>query len=225
MSIPIFSQASTIVADSLRMKLFVPTGLIDVGYRCRRCWCSYEPWHDCSVSQSFETMLTGGHPNSLGRTVEVVDTVLSDPARFDELFACYGSDDEVVRLRTSSAMKRVEAERRDLLVPYIDRFITEIGELDQPSAQWTLAQLFQRLAADLDASQRKGALKIMKRNLANHDDWIVLNTTIETLGEWAGADASLKKWLRPHLERLTGESRKSVAARARKTLRALYTKS
>ena len=43
-------------------------------------------------------MLTGGHPNSLGRTIEVVETVLADEARMEELFGCYGSVDEVVRL-------------------------------------------------------------------------------------------------------------------------------
>lgn len=94
-------------------------------------------------------MLRGGHPNSLGRTVEVVEAVVSDPALFDELFGCYRSDDPVVRLRTSSAMKRIETQRHDLLVPYLDRFIDEIGALDQASAQWTLAQLFARLADDM----------------------------------------------------------------------------
>ncbi len=167
-------------------------------------------------------MLTGGHPNSLGRTVDVVDAVLAAPERFEELFGCYRSADEVVRLRTSSAMKRVEAERHDMLVPYIDRFIGEIGELDQASAQWTLAQLFQRLAGDFTGLQRKGALKILQRNIAEHGDWIVLNTTMETLGDWAGADAALKKWLRPHLKRLAGDARKSVAGRARKLLARLY---
>ena len=42
-----------------------------------------------ALSAPFETMLSGGHPNSLGRTVEVVAAVLDDPARLDELFSCY----------------------------------------------------------------------------------------------------------------------------------------
>ncbi|MEM6462992.1 MAG: hypothetical protein AAF724_13850 [Pseudomonadota bacterium] len=173
------------------------------------------------MDEAFEKMLTGGHPNSLGRTVEVVDQVLADPSRFGELFACYGSKDEVVRLRTSNAMKRVEAERHDLLVPFIDRFLDEIGQLDQASAQWTLAQLFDRLRADMSQSQRAKALAIMKRNLAGHDDWIVLNTTIETLSGWAADDRDLLAWLLPHLKRLSSDSRKSVASRATKKLRKL----
>ncbi len=174
------------------------------------------------MAEPLEQMLTGGHPNSLGRTLEVVALVLADPARFDALFSCHDSADAVVRLRTSNAMKRIAAERPDWLVPYLDRFIGEIGALDQASAQWTLAQLFARLAGDMSASQRAAALALMQRNLEQHDDWIVLNATIETLADWAHADGALKRWLRPHLERLSQDGRKSVASRAGKKLRALY---
>lgn len=170
------------------------------------------------MSERFEDMLTGGHPNSLGRTVEVVDAVLADEARFAELFDCYRSNDEVVRLRVSSAMKRVEAERHDLLVPHIDRFIGEIGALDQASAQWTLAHLFDRLKQDLSKAQRDGALAIMRRNLAEHQDWIVLNQTMQVLFDWSKMDEALRGWLRPHLTRLAKDDRKSVAKRASKLL-------
>lgn len=176
-----------------------------------------------ALPEPFQDMLTGGHPNSLGRTIEVVETVLANPERFPELFDCYGSDDEVVRLRTSNAMKRVEAARRDLLLPYVDRFIEEIGALNQPSAQWTLATLFGRLKDGLTPRQHAGALSILKRNLAEHQDWIVLNTTIETLSNWAQTDEALKSWLQPHLERLAKDTRKSVSGRATKALTALAT--
>jgi len=168
------------------------------------------------MTETLEQMLSGGHHNSLGRTIEVVDLVLANPDRFDELFQTYSSADALVRLRTSNAMRRVEAERHDLLVPYIDRFIGQIGALDQPSAQWTLAVLFRLLEDDMTAPQRANALAIMKRNLAEHDDWIVLNNSIETLTLWAREDAELAAWLTPHLARLQSDPRKSVAARARK---------
>lgn len=169
----------------------------------------------------FETMLTGGHPNSLGRTVEVVEIVLADPARLADLYACYGSDDAVVRMRTSSGIKRISRVQPRLLIPYIDRLLTEIAELDQASAQWTLAELFQMLAPLMNAEQRSQAEVVLKRNLANHNDWIVLNRTMQTLGAWAKEDAELLHWLLPHLERLSGDGRKSVAKTAVKTLAAL----
>ena len=170
------------------------------------------------MSEPFEAMLTGGHPNSLGRTVEVVDQVLANPARFEELFACYTSPDEVVRLRVSSAMKRIEPERRDLIMTYMDRFIEEIGALDQASAQWTIAQLFQRTRQELSPDQKSRALAIMKRNLAEHEDWIVLNISMDVLAEWAADDAQLREWMVPHVQRHAKDKRKSVAARATKLL-------
>ena len=173
------------------------------------------------MPETFETMLTGGHPNSLGRTIEVVEVVLAAPDRLDELYRCYRSEDEVVRLRVSNAMRRVEAGRHDLLIPYIDRFIEEIGALDQPSAQWTLAKLFEALEPDMSPGQKSAAQAIMMRNLAEHDDWIVLNNTMETLFAWSEGDASLRQWLKPHLGRLTADRRNSVSRRALKLLKRL----
>ena len=170
---------------------------------------------------SFEEMLTGGHPNSLGRTVEAVEMVLANPARLGGLYACYQSEDAVVRLRTSNALKRISRERPEWLVPLIDGFLTEIAELDQASAQWTLADLFQTLAPYMTPAQRSQAEAVLKRNLANHNDWIVLNQTMKTLGAWAKDDPDLLHWLIPHLERLSGDGRKSVAKTATKILTAL----
>ena len=177
-------------------------------------------------SKNFETMLTGGHPNSLGRTIEVVEATLADPNRFAELFACYQSPDPIVRLRVSNAMKRIARENLPLLIPYIDRFINEIGDLKQDSAQWTLAQLFLLLETHMTTSQKQGAVKIMQRNLADNADWIVLKTNMGTLAKWAvrgEGDATLQAWLLPHVQRLQKDSRKTVARQATKA-HALLTK-
>ena len=170
------------------------------------------------MPEAFEHMLTGGHPNSLGRTIEVVETVLADPARMEELYGCYKSADEVVRLRVSNAMRRVQAERPDLVLPFVDRLIDEIGDLDQPSAQWTLAKLFEGAWAQMSEDQKARAKALVMRNLAEHGDWIVLNNSMEALSAWSREDAALRKWLPPHLKRLAKDPRKSVSKRAVKAL-------
>ncbi|XGW00283.1 MAG: hypothetical protein ACAF41_15270 [Leptolyngbya sp. BL-A-14] len=169
-----------------------------------------------STGESFETMLTGGHPNSLGRTIEVVDFVLADPAKFSELYQCYFSNDEIVRLRTSNAIKRIAREKPEWLIPYIDKLISEIAIIDQASAQWTLANLFQTLSGFMSEEQKHHAQDILKQNLETSTDWIVLNNTMETLSEWAVTDPGLKEWLLLQLERLSNDRRKSVAGRAKK---------
>ena len=171
--------------------------------------------------KNFEKRLKGGHPNSLGNIVEVVDEVLAENEFFNELFNCYFSNDEIVRLRTSNAMKRICKAKKTILIPYIDRFLTDIAQIEQASTQWTLSQLFGMLEKDMDKKQIGQAKIIMKNNLANHNDWIVLNQTMDTLTKWAKKDEDLNDWIKPHLERLTADERKSVSGRAKKMIEKL----
>lgn len=173
------------------------------------------------MSETFEDMLTGGHPNSLGRTIEAVETVLRHPERMSELYACYRSANEVVRLRVSNALRRVQAEQPEYLEPYIDSLIDEIGALGQASAQWTLPKLFDRAEKSMSDAQKARARDLVQRNLIQYKDWIVLNNSIEYLADRAAADEVLRAWLLPHRARLSLETRKSVARRASKALKRL----
>lgn len=166
-------------------------------------------------------MLSGGHPNSLGRTLEVVELVLKNEDRFDALFQCYFSNDHIVRLRTSNALKRIEKQQHHLLIPYIDRLLSEVSKINQPSTQWTLANLFLTLADDMTDIQRSAATVVMQSNLTHSHDWIVLNETMRTLAIWSSTNKGLRDWLLPHLTRLSLDPRKSVSKRARKLLNEL----
>ncbi|MBW4438175.1 MAG: hypothetical protein KME04_13630 [Pleurocapsa minor GSE-CHR-MK-17-07R] len=171
--------------------------------------------------EPFERMLMGGHPNSLGRTLEVVDIIRANPAELEQLYQCYFSSDEVVRLRVSNAFKRISREHPDWLLPYIDRFIAEIARIDQASTRWTLAQIFHELDGLLTPQQRAGAIAVVQRNLTESDDWIVVNQSLTALGHWARSDATVKAWLLPHLERFLADPRKSVVGTASKVSRML----
>jgi len=103
--------------------------------------------------REIEELLKGGHPNSLGNTIEVVEKILDQNELFDELFNCYFSDNQVIKLRTSNAMKRTCKAKKDILIPYIDRFLHDISKVDQASAQWTLSQLFLMLEKDMNEIQ------------------------------------------------------------------------
>jgi hypothetical protein len=90
--------------------------------------------------------------------------------------------------------------------------------IDQASAQWTLADLFGMLSTEMTDAQMSRAIQILKRNLTTHNDWIVLNQTMATLGKWAAHNDSLKQWLIPHLRSHALDKRKSVSKRAQKLL-------
>jgi hypothetical protein len=73
----------------------------------------------------------------------------------------------------------------------------------------------------MSETQKTSAKKILRDNLENYTDWIVLNNTMDTLSKWAIKDSRLEEWLLPHLERLARDPRKSVAGRAKKIKTAL----
>ena len=161
-------------------------------------------------------MLSGGHPNSLGRTEEVVGLVLADGSRLEQLLGCLDDPDEVVRMRAGDALEKVCRERPEWFEPRVDQLLGEIGAIPQPSVQWHTAQMLGHLHARLDAEQRQRAVARLRGYLTGSDDWIVLNVTMEVLAEWSRADAELAEWLLPELERLLADDRKSVAKRAAK---------
>jgi hypothetical protein len=166
------------------------------------------------MGETFEAMLTGGHPNSLGRTEEVAQLVVAEPERIAELFRTYDSADDVVRLRVSSAFKRVFLARPQWFKNWYGRFSERVVKLGQPSALWTLSLLCLRLEDQLSLENRANAVALLREVLDTCDDWIVVSNTLETLGHWAERDAQLRSWLEPRLLRYLGDRRQSVAKRA-----------
>ncbi|MFN8130577.1 MAG: hypothetical protein U0R70_03400 [Solirubrobacteraceae bacterium] len=164
----------------------------------------------------FPEALRGGDPRSLGRTGEVVAAVLADDRRFGELFACLGDGDAVVRMRAGDALEKVARERPDLFVPCVDRLLGDVAAIDQDSVQWHLAQILAEIP--LDPGQRDRAVAILKANLEQAHDWIVLTTTMSALAQFAADDAALRSWLVPVLRSHLASDRKAVAKRAQKVL-------
>ena len=172
------------------------------------------------MSEKFVDMLRG-EVNALGRTEEVVAEVLKHPQRINELFDLYFQDDEWVRLRVSSSLKRIWRAETDLVKPFIKRWVEKVSEIDQPSTQWTFAQLVEECPDLFSKTQLEKSIEQVKGYLDNSDDWIVLNTSIQSLTTHAKDNAELATWLKPRLKKLTNYSKKSVAGKARKSLEVL----
>lgn len=162
----------------------------------------------------YDEMLRGGHHNSLGRTVEVVEDVLSDPERLQDLVDCYNSDDPVVRLRVSSAVKRVAQAQKEMLFPFLQHFLDEVSKIDQPSTKWTFAQLMLMYTPDLSPQQLDLAKEIVLMNCKEERDWIVLAQSMITIGEWAKSDPAYRDRALPVIEHHRTDRRKSVSKKA-----------
>lgn len=184
-----------------------------------------------------EKKLSGGHPNSLGNTIEIVELVLADETQnqMNKLCETYDSKDEIVRLRVSSALKRVAGLHQDSfsqknpprpewILQRFDWLVDEIGwKLDQPSAKWSISQILYQLDSLLDEEQRVRGIKLMKYYLTTESDWIVLSNSAEKLTNLSlvKQDHDLKAWLIPQLEKLSQDKRKSVSSKSLKCLKKL----
>lgn len=167
-----------------------------------------------NLRHKFETMLTGGHPNSLGRTEDVVDIVVLDKTALADLFECYSSPDAVVRLRVSSAFKRVFRQHPPWFVDYVDRLQDLIPTLKQPSAEWTLAQLHFEFCDLMTEAQIAKANTISKHQLKNSNDWIVMIQTMVFLHKIAENDEAVRHWLLGEVNAIKNDKRKSVRKKA-----------
>jgi len=119
-------------------------------------------------------------------------------------------------MRAGDALEKVCRDRPELLQPYVERLLTKVSEVRQPSVQWHLAQMLGGLA--LRPGQRARAVRLLKRTLDESTDWIVTNYALETLATLAAKDRVLRRNLIGRLQRYRREKRKSIARRAERLL-------
>ncbi len=133
------------------------------------------------MQESFVEMLSvGGKSNSLGRAGEVIDIVLRDRSRLDELYQCLFDDDAWVRMRAADSLEKVCRIHPEWLTPYIDRLSRDFATSDQPSTQWHMAQIYG--AVELTTAQREFAVRWLKKLLSSPSvDWIVATNSMITL--------------------------------------------
>ena len=172
----------------------------------------------------FEVALTGGHPNSLGRTLEVVDVVQSDLTHIERLYDCFKSTDPVVRLRTSNAFKRLVRANPMLFENYAHKLVREVGAIPQDSTSWTVAQIigenlkqWRELSQDIQDESIQFLFGLFTRS----NDWIVLNAALKTLANIAVYDGTVDARFRPIAEEYLNDPRKSVSNTARKAIVAI----
>ncbi len=127
-----------------------------------------------------DQLRVGGHRNSLGDAVKVLEAVLTDQSRLDELYACISHEDAWVRMRAIDTFEKVGREHPGWLEPYIDDLLNEVSKVDQPSIQWHLAEIFCEVR--LSDTQRSKAIDLLKTNIATVNvDWIVAANTMTAL--------------------------------------------
>jgi len=133
-----------------------------------------------------QLLLIGGKSNSLGKVDEVIELVLNDKSRLDELYDCLFNEDAWARMRAADALEKICRQHPDWLLPYIDKLSDKLTLSTQPSIQWHLAQIYRQVT--LTDKQRKFVLRWLKQLLSTKElDWIVAANTMDTLAHFTRA--------------------------------------
>lgn len=170
------------------------------------------------MREKFEDMLAeDGHKNSLGRVNDVIDQVLADSSRLEELYNTMFGQDAWVRMRAADAFEKVCREHPEWIVPYIDRIQNELSTCSQPSIQWHIAEIYCQV--ELDKGQKAHAIKWLKNLLSSVDvDWIVAANSMKALAYFAAHGEVTKTALRTSLKNQLSHKSNAVVKRAKKLL-------
>jgi hypothetical protein len=162
-------------------------------------------------------LAVGGKSNSLGKVGEVVELVLHNRSRIDELYGCLFDEDAWIRMRAADALEKVCREHPDWLLPYIDRLSGKLAASTQPSIQWHLAQIYGQI--DLTSKQKSFAIRWLKNLLSTEEvDWIVAANAMDTLARFIRDDSLPVAELIPLLKIQQKHKSSAVVKRANKLL-------
>ncbi len=170
------------------------------------------------MAESFAEMLAvGGKSNSLGRVNEVIEIVLQDKSRLDELYECLFNEDAWIRMRAADGIEKAARVHPNWLEPYIDRISKDLAPSTQPSIQWHIAQIYGQVT--LTAGQKRFAINWLKGLLSSpQTDWIVAANSMDTLAQFVRDGSVSKSDFRKLLQIQCQHKSRSVVRRANKLL-------
>lgn len=170
------------------------------------------------MTENFVDLLAvGGKSNSLGRANEVIDMVLNDRQRLDELYACLSHNDAWLRMRAADSFEKICRQHPEWIVPYIDKICEGLLDSTQPSIQWHLAQIFRQV--ELTTEQKARVIDWLKNLLSTKDvDWIVSANAMDTLAQFCEDSSVSKTEVLPLFQMQQNHKSQAVVKRANKLL-------
>lgn len=170
------------------------------------------------MNETFAGMLAeDGKKNSLGRVNDVIEVVLGDKTRLEELYRTISHDDAWVRMRAIDAFEKICREHPEWIKPFIVRIQNELSQSTQASIQWHIAQIYTQI--ELTDSQKNKAIDWLKEQIASTEvDWIVSANCMDGLAHFVRNGDARKSDLIMVAEVQLGHKSNAVTKRAQKLL-------
>lgn len=165
--------------------------------------------------------LLGTDRRSIGKANEVAAQILVDPTLFAPVFEGMLGEDDVLRMRCADVIEKVTLTRADLLVPYKERLIHEVAQIDQQEVRWHLAQLFSRL--QLSSDERAEVAAILTGFMQDKSS-IVRTFSMQALADLALQDEALRPSIVAQIDQWTVTGSPAMRSRGRKLIAKLAAK-
>ncbi len=166
--------------------------------------------------------LEGGDLRSIGRSEEVVQDILENPAFFKEVFEGILHEDLRVRMRSADALEKVSRDHPEYLQPFKSRLIGQISKIEQQEVRWHTAQMFSYL--DMNEVERDKVIEILFSYIDTDKSRIVKVSSMQTLADLAEKNEVIKPEILKRLKEITNRGSPAMVSRGRKLIKKLTRK-
>ena len=173
------------------------------------------------TSVDFATELAIGKPNSLGNTLKIVKIVESDSKKFPQLLKLLLHKDSIVAMRAMNGTKRLMRADKDFFDPQKESLIKIYSKTKHNVVKLGLVTLYFDFIKEFSSSELKRIKTLTLKWMDESEDWMILAQGLKLLEKLAKIDPAIQPEVRAVARRLQKDSRKAVAAKAKKVLSGL----
>lgn len=162
-----------------------------------------------------QKLLKEGDLRTTGKSGEVVNLVLSNPAVFKDVVHAILSDNPGIRMRASDAAEKITQIHPDWLNSFKKLILNKISKINQQEVRWHMAQMFPRLT--LTKTERKKVFGLLQTYLEDKS-LIVKTCAMQAMGDIAIQDNAYFNPVRKILIHMTKTGSPAMKARGKKLL-------
>lgn len=164
--------------------------------------------------------LKGGDLRSIGRSEEVVQDILKNPALFGAVFEGMLDNDPIVRMRSADALEKVSSKHPEYLQPFKTRLIDEVAKIEQKEVRWHVTQMFSYL--EVDKEERDKIIEILFSYIDGPGKSKIVKTfSMQTLADLAEKDEDIRPQIIRKLEEIIKTGSPAIVSRGKKLIKKL----
>jgi hypothetical protein len=162
---------------------------------------------------SVRERLAAGPARGLGCANAVAAEALLSPMLVADMVEALGDERGVVVVRAANALKKVQAEKAELVAPFAKKILRAAMECEELFAQWSLTIVVGGLP--LRGRDKALAVELMFEALRSQSG-LLRTMAMQALVDLSADDAALRRRVRPIVEEFRENGTAAMRARARK---------